>query len=44
MPVDALDLASVLDLSKVPELRTLEQQQRHFLTLGAALRLEETVL
>jgi MSHA biogenesis protein MshI len=44
MPVDALNLASVLDLSKVPELQAIEQQQRHFLTLGAALRLEETVL
>ena len=44
MPVDALDLASVLDLGKVPELRAIEVQQRHFLTLGAALRLEETVL
>ena len=44
MPVDALDLASVLDLSKVPELQAIEAQQRHFLTLGAALRLEETVL
>jgi len=44
MPVDALDLATVLDLSKVPELQAVEVQQRHFLTLGAALRLEETVL
>jgi len=44
MPVDALDLASVLDLGKVPELQAVEVQQRHFLTLGAALRLEETVL
>lgn len=44
MPVDALDLASVLDLSKTPELQSVEAQQRHFLVLGAALRLEETVL
>jgi MSHA biogenesis protein MshI len=44
MPVDALDLASVLDLSKVPELQALEVQQRHFLALGAALRLEERAL
>jgi MSHA biogenesis protein MshI len=44
MPVDALDLATVLDLSKVPEMQSAELQQRHFLTLGAALRLEETVL
>ena len=40
MPVEELDLDSVLDLSKVPALRTPAQQARHFLTLGAALRLE----
>lgn len=44
MPVDTLNLASVLDLSKAPELVGIEAQQRHFLTLGAALRLEEVVL
>ena len=44
MPVDALDLATVLDLSQAPELTTPQAQQRHFLTLGAALRHEETVL
>ena len=44
MAVDSLDLSSVLDLSKVPELQSIDAQQRHFLTLGAALRLEETVL
>ena len=44
MPVDALDLASVFDLSRVPELAHPHQQHRHFLTLGAALRYEETVL
>jgi MSHA biogenesis protein MshI len=44
MPVDMLDLANVFDLSKVAELNAVEAQQRHFLTLGAALRLEETVL
>jgi MSHA biogenesis protein MshI len=44
MPVDALSLDSVLDLSKVPELQAIQMQQRHFLALGAALRLEETVL
>ena len=44
MPVDALDLASLLDLSKTPELAGLDTQQRYFLTLGAALRLEEVVL
>lgn len=44
MPVDALDLASVFDLSRTPDLAQAEQQHRHFLTLGAALRFEETVL
>ena len=44
MPVDTLDLATVFNFSKVPELASIEAQQRHFLTLGAALRLEETVL
>ncbi len=44
MPVDALNLASVLDLSKTPELLGVEAQQRHFLSLGAALRLEEVLL
>ncbi len=44
MPVDALNLASVLDLSKTPELLGIDAQQRFFLSLGAALRLEEVVL
>jgi MSHA biogenesis protein MshI len=44
MPVDMLDLASVFDIGKVPALAAVELQQRHFLTLGAALRHEETVL
>jgi len=44
MPVDALNLATLFDLSKVAELQGLAAQQRHFLTLGAALRVEETVL
>jgi MSHA biogenesis protein MshI len=44
MPVDALDLSSVLDLGKVPDLQTVAAQQRHFLALGAALRHEEKVL
>ncbi|RSZ60101.1 agglutinin biogenesis protein MshI [Massilia atriviolacea] len=39
--VESLDLASVLDLGGVPELAGLAQQQRFFLTLGAALRQEE---
>jgi MSHA biogenesis protein MshI len=44
MPVEALDLADVLDLSLVPHLQEVEQQQRFFMTLGAALRHEEVVL
>jgi len=44
MPVDSLNLATLFDLSKVAELQGLAAQQRHFLTLGAALRVEETVL
>ncbi|MDQ1921149.1 type IV pilus biogenesis protein PilM [Massilia pseudoviolaceinigra] len=39
--VESLDLATVLDLGSVPELAALAQQQRFFLTLGAALRQEE---
>lgn len=44
MPVDSLNLASLLDFAKTPELAGLEAQQRYFLTLGAALRHEEVVL
>lgn len=44
LPVETLNLESVLDLSKVPELKSLEAQQRFFLTLGAALRHEEKAL
>lgn len=40
MPVEELDLDNVLDLSKVPALRAPARQARHFLALGAALRLE----
>jgi MSHA biogenesis protein MshI len=44
MQVEALNLETVLDLTKVPELKSLAAQQRYFMTLGAALRLEEKVL
>lgn len=44
MPVDTLNLATLLDLGKTPELQGLQAQQRYFLALGAALRLEEVVL
>lgn len=44
LPVESLNLESVLDLSKVPELAKAELQQRYFMTLGAALRHEEKAL
>ena len=40
MPVELLQLASLLDLALVPELQQPRYQQRFFLTLGAALRAE----
>ena len=40
-PVETVDLNSVLDLSAHPELADARQQQRFFMTLGAALRNEE---
>jgi MSHA biogenesis protein MshI len=43
-PVEAMGLEDVFDLSRVPALREVDQQQRFFLTLGAALRHEEVVL
>ena len=44
MPLEALDLATVFDLSEVPGLQAMSEQVRHFLPLGAALRQEEVVL
>jgi MSHA biogenesis protein MshI len=44
MPVEPLNLETILDFSAVPELKSLDMQQRHFMTLGAALRLEEAAL
>ncbi|HEV2610409.1 MAG TPA: agglutinin biogenesis protein MshI, partial [Noviherbaspirillum sp.] len=44
LPVETLNLASVLNLSKVSALLTPEAQQRYFMTLGAALRHEEKTL
>lgn len=44
VPVEPLNLESTLDLSKVPALKNADEQQRYFLTLGAALRQEETAL
>ncbi|THC46542.1 agglutinin biogenesis protein MshI [Massilia sp. Mn16-1_5] len=43
-PVDTLDLASVFDFERAPELLDALQQQRFLVPLGAALRHEETVL
>ncbi len=44
MQVEELDLANVFDFSLVPELKAVAHQQRFFLSLGAALRIEERVL
>ncbi len=41
LPVDALDLGDIFDLSQAPELKKPHQQSRFFLALGAGLRLEE---
>ncbi len=43
-PVEMFALESVFDLSKVPDLQQAEMQQRFFMVLGAALRLQETAL
>jgi MSHA biogenesis protein MshI len=40
MPVDVLELSSVLDISDVPELNTLKRQAACLATIGAALRRE----
>ena len=44
VPVEQLDLAQVLDISAVPELKNSEYAVREFLPLGAALRHERRVL
>ncbi|WP_020652170.1 hypothetical protein [Massilia niastensis] len=41
MPVETLDLASLFDIGRTPELADKALQQRFFLPLGAALRTEE---
>ncbi|GAB3384503.1 type IV pilus biogenesis protein PilM [Massilia agri] len=41
MPVESIDLASVFDFSRTPELADKALQGRFFLPLGAALRTEE---
>lgn len=44
MSVETLNLESIIDLSKVPELKSPSEQQRYLMTIGAALRLEEKAL
>lgn len=44
VPVEILDLSKLFDISKVPDLKRIESQQRYFLVLGAALREEEIAL
>lgn len=44
VPVESLDLGTILDISKHPPLQQAELQQRYFLAIGAALRHEEKVL
>lgn len=44
VPVEALNLETVLDISRFPALKSLDEQRRYFLTLGAALRHEEKAL
>jgi MSHA biogenesis protein MshI len=44
VPVEALNLESIFDISQVPKLKMLDAQQRHFMTIGAALRREEKTL
>ena len=43
-PVDTLDLATLFDFERAPELADKLMQQRFMVPLGAALRHEETVL
>lgn len=44
LPVEPIDLDTILDFAKVPELKAPDLQQRYFFTLGAALRVEGKVL
>lgn len=44
VPVTVLDLNDIFDFSRVPAVGALNNQARFFLTLGAALRLEERAL
>jgi MSHA biogenesis protein MshI len=42
--VEALNLETIFDFSRVPELKKPASQQKYFMTLGAALRVEEKSL
>ena len=44
MPVETLNLDTILDISKVPALQQPQQQQLYFMALGAALRHEVKTL
>ena len=44
VPVEILDLETILDVSRFPKLKSPDEQRRCFLILGAALRHEEKVL
>ncbi len=41
MPVESLDLSSIVALDQLPDLRQSEQQQIYFYVIGAALRCDE---
>ena len=44
VPIEYLNLEQLFDISRVPELRSLSNQQRYFMALGAGLRVEEKTL
>ena len=43
LPVEIVDLSSVINIDKIPELRSAERQQAFFSVIGAALRREVSV-
>ncbi|HEY8606817.1 MAG TPA: agglutinin biogenesis protein MshI [Noviherbaspirillum sp.] len=44
LPVESLQLDTILDLAAAPALKSSAEQQRHLLAIGAALRTEEKAL
>lgn len=44
VPVENVDLGSIVDITRIPDLGSAQSQQRYFMTLGAALRHEEKTL